>query len=155
WSGPETGHSGDAIAFAEGRVQAVGRRRDVLGAVASPVDEFDCQGRWLVPGFVDAHVHVRASASAVAAVDLAHVTDGEHLLQVVRAAAAAASPGWLSFARLQLDDVPTAAELDAAAPEHLVRIRHRSLHAWLLGGRALVAARLLDSPGWRPDPTGD
>jgi predicted amidohydrolase YtcJ len=133
---------------------ALGRQADIQWAATGRTFTFDCRGRWVVPGFVDAHIHIRAAASVGAAIDLSYVRSREVLLSNLKDTAASAPPGWLSFAGLQLDDVPTVAELDASAPHHLVRIRHRSLHAWLLNSSASGKAGVPPSDGWVPDAVG-
>jgi len=155
WAGPEDGVRSDAIAFADGRIGRMGRRDDVLAGVGKRVRLVDCGGRWIVPGFVDAHVHVRAAASASASLDLSSIRSQAELLNAIHDAAVSRPPGWLSFAGLQLDDIPSPQQVQAAAPRHRVRIRHRSLHAWLLSTNAASAAGIPgDVTGWRVDHDG-
>ena len=68
---PLTGEAtADAVVvLAGGRVLAAGSRdatREALRKVAGSARRIDASGRWVVPGLVDAHVHVNALADAAA-----------------------------------------------------------------------------------------
>ena len=47
----------EAVACANGRIVAVGRNADVLNLAGPQTQVIDLQGRLLVPGFTDSHVH--------------------------------------------------------------------------------------------------
>jgi predicted amidohydrolase YtcJ len=104
-----------------------------------------------VPGFVDAHIHVRASAAIRNSVDCSTVgTLAELMTRISTVAQASVRESWISFAGLSTSELrprpPTRAELDAAACANPVRIRDRSLHGWLLNTRAAHAIGLADAP---------
>jgi len=152
WAGPERGEAGDAIAFgASGRVAAVGARADVRAALPPGAPVLAPGAHWVVPGFVDAHAHVRATATARLAYDVSDAIDVAAVLHAVRRAAAATpAGGWVSLWGLQPEALrdarpPTRAELDAAAPRQPVRIRHRSAHAWVLNTAAVDRVALWPS----------
>lgn len=151
WTGPERGVVGDAIAFARGRIVAVGRRPEVLAAVPS-AECIDCSGGLVTPGFVDAHAHVRAAASALSSFDLSQSRNTREVLDAISMAASESSKLWLSFFGLETLSPPTPWELQQAAPGRLVRIRHRSLHAWSLSTRALAELGMdTNAQGWLSD----
>jgi predicted amidohydrolase YtcJ len=105
------------------------------------------QGRTVVPGFHDAHNHMPAFGRGLADVPLSSPPVGsvDDILRAVKARAAAQPPGsWVIGAGYDQNKLaerrhPTAAELDAVAPDHLVWLRHTSGHMCAVGGRVLAA----------------
>lgn len=147
WTGPDEGVRGDAIGFgSDGTVVCVGSTEEVLAALPSGAAAVPARGGAVVPGFVDAHVHLRASAWARLAVDCSAVASARELLALVRAHADRHPVGAEPLALVGLEPValrgglPTRAQLDRAAPGIDVRIRLRSLHGWLLSTAALRRA---------------
>jgi len=118
----------------EGRVAAIGAGL----ALQSGAEELSAQGGALLPGLVDHHVHLLATAAAACSVD-------------------AAQPGWRDRLRAEtgagwLRVVGASDELDRDALDALglsrpVRVQHRSGALWTLNGHAideldtLIAAR--------------
>jgi imidazolonepropionase len=47
-----------ALLCSDGRINWVGHERDLRGALSAEVEEVDCGGRCMVPGFVDPHTHM-------------------------------------------------------------------------------------------------
>jgi predicted amidohydrolase YtcJ len=146
WASPERGIAGDAIAFDSGRVAAVGPEREVRARMPR-AEVLRVRGGLVVPGFVDAHLHVQACASAALAADAGGVDGVGRLLQVVGSAAKGQRSPWVSVSGFEprllgTELAPTRHELDRVAPVAPVRIRHRSLHAWLLNSAALRVAGL-------------
>jgi hypothetical protein len=119
-------------------------------AAVGRATRIDCGGRLVLPGFVDPHLHLFAMASAHAELDCAgYETAAELLAAVARHARVLPAGTWVRGSRLdetRLDRVPTAPELERAAPRHPVRLRHRSRHASLMSLRGL-AALPPDTPG--------
>ncbi|MFN8543987.1 MAG: amidohydrolase family protein [Candidatus Binatia bacterium] len=109
----------------------------------------DLGGATVLPGLVDPHLHLFALAARDAHLDCARFDTVDMLLVAVAARARALPPGtWVrgeGLDEVRLGRLPYARELDAAAPGHPVRLRHRSRHASVLNGRALRC--LGPSPG--------
>jgi len=139
----------DAVAVRGGRIAAIGSRRAAREAAGPQAEIVDCQGAVLLPGLIDPHLHLFALAARHLHLDCGGFPDVGGLLAAVRARAATLPPGaWVRGEGLdetRLGRLPTAAELDAAAPRQPVRLRHRSRHASVLNGRAL--RRLGPQPG--------
>lgn len=162
WRGPERGAGGDSVALdpVGGRVLAVGSRAEATAAAGPRARVEDGGGRWLVPGFVDPHIHLTAMAAAAASgADCSDVQSAGELLERVARRAAATTGGWVSLHGLEhrLEggtsfELPSPELLEAAAGSRPVRVRHRSLHGWVLGPQAAAAAGC--SPGWAADPAG-
>jgi len=137
----------EAVAFHGGRVLALGSRRSVRARAGARAHVIDCGGATVLPGLVDPHLHLFGLAVREQHLDLSGVQRASAVLAQVSARARTLAPGrWVRGEGLDehaLDRLPSAAELDAAAPRHPVRLRHRSRHASLLslGGRAWLARR--------------
>jgi predicted amidohydrolase YtcJ len=124
------------------------------------VQIIDCGGGTIVPGFVDAHLHVFALADRLLSVDLgprSGVRSIGALVGRLREAAARLGPGqWLkgkgydNFA-LTEGRHPDRWDLDAASPDHPVKLTHRSHHAHVLNSLALARVGI---DRYTPDPPG-
>ncbi len=134
-----------AAAVRDGRFSWVGLDEESPAPVPGQTRVVDCRGGTVVPGFVDAHCHVLAYAASLLAVDCRPPTVGSiaDLVRAVRQRAATTPPGsWIRAAGYSEWDLaerhhPTRWDLDAAAPEHPVRLNHRSGHASVLNSSAL------------------
>jgi len=59
WTVDPTRPEADAVAVRDGRIAAVGDDRDARHAVDSDAEEIDARGATVLPGFIDAHNHLR------------------------------------------------------------------------------------------------
>ncbi len=148
-----------AVACADGRIVAVGTPEECARRLPSGHRRIEAREATLLPGFVDAHVHVLAAAVAAAGPDVAPraVASIPELLEALREAAARTPPGqWVRAsgyeeAMLAEGRHPTRAELDRAVPDHPVRLIQRSGHAEVLNSRALALVGIDEST---PEPPG-
>jgi predicted amidohydrolase YtcJ len=136
----------EAVAVRQGRIVAVGTNAAVLSRRGPATRVVDCRGAVLLPGFVDAHLHLRALAATFLGIDCRpHTVRSLDALQtLLRQQAGRIPPGqWLvgygydEFALAERRH-PTRWDLDIAAPQHPVRLAHRSRHAWVLNSLALA-----------------
>ncbi len=119
----------------------------------------DCHGKTVVPGFIDAHLHLFSLARKLLSVDLSPqaVSSIADIKEAVRRRAQETPPGtWISgtdYNEFYLAEkrCPTRRDLDEVAPEHPVVLTHRSLHACVLNSLALSLAGI-DSG--TPEPSG-
>ncbi len=139
----------------KGRIAAVYRGKDKRPArVAYKVDG---KGRVMVPGMIDAHVHVMDTGFARLTLDLSGARSLDEALLLVRGYVAAhpdrpwiEGTGW-NQANWGLDRMPTAAELDRVTggkPAYLTRVDG---HAAWVNTAALAAAGVTGSTA---DPAG-
>lgn len=137
WDG--RGRLAGAISFGrDGRVLACGTREEVLAALPTGAAVVDGRGVFVAPGFVDAHVHVRAAASAALSTDVSAAdTAGDVLAAVSRACRD--NPDWATLVGLRTPRRPHREELDRVSNGTRVRIRDRTGHGWLLNSSALEA----------------
>jgi hypothetical protein len=145
-----------AVAIADGRIVACGDSS--LRALAdrrTQIDDLD--GATLLPGLTDAHVHFQWTALSLAEIDLFDLPNKEEALSRVAAAAAKAEPGAWLIGRGWAQGAwpggafPTAADLDAVAPNNPVWLRARSGHAAWVNSAPLAAAGITAAT---PDPEG-
>uniref|UniRef100_UPI0034DED790 amidohydrolase family protein n=1 Tax=Streptomyces flavofungini TaxID=68200 RepID=UPI0034DED790 len=102
----------------------------------------DLQGATVLPGFIDAHVHLAWTGLKENTPSIAGLTRVDDVLAVVeRAAAAQASPGaWLNlvgYDQRALGRHLTAAELDRVSRGHKVYITHDSGHGCVVNSAVL------------------
>ena len=141
------------------RLQWVGGEGD-LDTVRGPGTRvIDCEGRRVVPGFIDAHAHLFAYAANLGGVDCSPraVSSIADIQRVIRERAdLAGEDEWLrawGYDDFHLPEgrAPTCWELDDAAPRNPVKLTHRSGHASVLNSAAL---RALDIGNETPEPVG-
>lgn len=141
----------EAVAVGGGRIMAVGSEVSVVTWAGRRSEVVDCRGMTLLPGFHDAHCHLFATASALTGLDCRAPVVGSivRLQQAVGEEAGRREAGtWIrGFGYDERDFLenrhPTRWDLDAAAPDHPVRIEHRSGHAAVLNSRGLELAGIL------------
>jgi predicted amidohydrolase YtcJ len=106
----------------------------------------DCAGKTLLPGFIDAHCHVHAYAESLVSLNLSsrgQVKSIPDIQNRIRTFCKSRPPGsWIrgkGYNEFYLAEKrhPTRWDLDAAAPQHPVKLTHRSGHAHILNSLAL------------------
>jgi predicted amidohydrolase YtcJ len=144
-----------ALAISGERVLAVG---DDLDSLLSPGGKvLDLGGRCVLSGPTDSHIHFAGYALGLREVDLSGAaTLGEMLARVTRRARETERGKWIVGQGWDQElwperRFPTAAELDAVAPEHPVLLRAKSGHALVANSLAL---RLASVAAGTPDPPG-
>jgi hypothetical protein len=148
---------GQAIAIAGDRIVAAGDNDEIRALRAPTGKAVDLQGRTVVPGFTDAHLHFLSYGIGLQEIELAGVPTLEEALALVAARAAATPPGqWLTGRgwdhTLWVGGAfPTRGDLDRVAPEHPVFLRRKCGHAGWANSRAL---ELADITAETPDPFG-
>ena len=130
-------------------------------SIHSSTRVIDCGGGTLIPGFHDAHAHLLAYASSLDAVDcrpsqVSSIADIER--EVASRAARTPRGKWVSAwgydpASLAERRHPTRWELDRAAPDHPVRLSHRSGHACVLNSLAMERVGIVDNTDEPPGAT--
>jgi predicted amidohydrolase YtcJ len=142
-----------ALAIRDGKVVALGADDDLDGAG----QRVNLGGRVVIPGLIDAHAHLSWYADTLHYVDLRGTTSPkeavERVAERVRTTPAGEwvrGHGWVQES-WPGGAFPTAAQLDAAVPDHPLYLTTQSLHAAWVNSRALrlagVAAETPDPPG--------
>lgn len=160
--------SAQALAFADGRLLAVGSLDEVRAAAGEDAQVIDAGGRTVLPGFIEPHMHFFAIAMFGAIPDVGALVceDADAVIARLGEMAAEAEPGAWIIGR-QFDpslqagaDRITRHTLDQVAPRNPVFLFNASLHLAYCNSRALeaagVTAATLDPPGaaFVRDPDG-
>ena len=140
----------EAVALKGETIIAVGGRAEVARLAGPDTKTLDCQGMCLLPGFIDAHCHLFATASSLQGLRCGptEVSNIQGLQAAIRRRAASTPQSrWIrgfGYDELALDEGrhPTRWDLDRAAPSHPIRLEHRSGHATVLNSLGLQLAQI-------------
>jgi len=145
-----------AIDLSTGRILAVGSNDEVRCVGSKYTELVDLRGQTVVPGFIDAHVHLLGTAYRSRNVDASSCTSEDKVAALVRARAAHTPPGqWIQGSHWDKNlwskaNFPTKASLDAAAPDHPVALRSKDGHTLWCNSLALQSAGITAQT---PEPT--
>lgn len=122
----------EAIAIRDGKITAVGSNADVRKQAGPKTRVIDLQGRTVIPGFIDSHIHaIRAGQTFTTEVNWVGATSIAEAMKRIHDASLAKKPGsWLvvaggwNEAQFKEKRRPTQADLVAAAPNNPVYIQH-------------------------------
>jgi predicted amidohydrolase YtcJ len=152
--------SAELVAIEAENIVFVGNNDNLLTLARARTQLIDCDGKTLLPGFVDAHCHVHAFAEALVSLDLspgAQVHSIKDIQGHIRGRAGRLPAGeWIrgkSYNEFYLSEKrhPNRRDLDAVAPLHPVKLTHRSGHAHVLNSLALERVGIGEETG---DPPG-
>lgn len=138
----------EAVAISRGRVLAMGTKGEVWPLRGPRTTVLGGEGRALVPGFIDAHLHFLALARRSTETDCSDCRSIREILSRLETAGRERPAGcWIrafGYDEFFLDEKrpPSLAELDAALPRHPLRLLHRTGHLAVLNGAALAALDL-------------
>ena len=159
--------SAQAVALGNGKILALGRDADVLNLAGPDTEKIDLDGRLVVPGFIDTHIHFYEWALKRQGIKLDDLTHLEELLDRVQVATVSRPPGqWIMGQGWNETDwteqrMPTRETLDRVAPAHPVLLWRCDLHLAAANSTALglagISADTPDPPEGRieRDTTGE
>jgi len=119
----------EAIAIADGRILRVGLNVDVLASRGDETEMIDLQGKLVLPGLIDSHVHPGGASMFEFDHEVPDMETIDDVLAYVKSRADVLPAGtwiWVSqvfITRLREQRYPTRDELDRAAPKHPVVFR--------------------------------
>ena len=157
WTGNPDQPEAAAVAILDGRVAAVGSDADVRRWAGPATTVLELQGRRVVPGFNDAHVHFFDGGQGLASVQLRDAPSPEVFRDRIGAYAATLEPGrWVlngnwDHERWTPAELPTRQLIDAVTPDNPVFINRLDGHMALVNTRALELAGITRDT---PDPPG-
>ena len=152
-----------AMAVDFGRVLAVGTEEFIQAEFGTKGKKLDLQGRIIVPGLTDAHMHFKHFSLGLQKVDCETTTMAECLRRVAERVKDTLAGEWVlghGWNQNEWPDVPaekgmagfpSAQILDTIAPEHPVFLTAKSLHAAWANTAALKRAGITAQT---PDPEG-
>jgi predicted amidohydrolase YtcJ len=149
-----------AMAVREGKIVCIGGIEQIMlecGGGEESADRIQLAGKFVMPGFNDAHVHLGNAAADMLALRLNGVASVEELQKLVAAAVAAhkqsdwiTGSGW-DHTLWPDKKFPTRQQLDAVAPKNPVLLAHISGHVAVANSLALEQARISKDT---PNPKG-
>ena len=123
-------------------------------------DIIECGGKTVLPGFIDAHLHLMSYAESLMTLDLSF-GNSHHAISDIKSAiqkySRGLSPGtWIKgkgYNEFYIDEKrhPNRWDLDEAASNYPIKLTHRSGHAHVLNSLAL---KLVGISKTTPDPKG-
>jgi hypothetical protein len=150
----------EAMLARDGVVLAVGSEAECRARAHGPADVVELEGRWLLPGFFDSHLHLSRLGEALSLVDLRPARSARQAAELMaeraRATEATARGGWvIGFGwdqnRWDAPRLPSAADLDAALSDRPAIARRIDIHALWCNRMTLTLAGI---HAGTPDPPG-
>src|SRR5260370_6138229 len=135
-----------AIDDASGRILAVGSNDEVRRAGDRHAQVIDLRGKTVLPGFIDAHIHLLMEAYRSHNINAGQRASEDEVAQLVRQRAAQTPPGqWILGGQWNKglwpgQHFPTRASLDDAAPQHPVALWSKDGHLLWVNSLALQRA---------------
>ena len=142
-------HPADSVFIHNGIIQAVGKEADLKPHLPAGTMRKDLEGATLLPGLVDGHVHFAATGFLEYAIDCSECETLPELLDAIHHQAQRKAAGELILGlKLAAEKFPRRRnpnldELEAAAPNNPIYLRHRTGHSSVASRSALA---LLDFP---------
>lgn len=155
WSGVRGAPPGSAVGIVGSRIAAVGESA-VKHKIGKRTRVVDLQGAFVVPGFVDGHVHFLLAAATLTPPDLRHTGSREEFARAVADAAGQLTAGdWMMGgswdAELWGGELPTRQWVDAVTPHIPVALARLDQHMWLVNSLGLKLAGIDKNT---PEPAG-
>jgi hypothetical protein len=146
-----------AMAIANDRILAVGNEDDIKNINLPDASHLNLNGGFVLPGLIDAHVHLQWTGLGLLEVDLFEVPSIQEAVYRVAVASEATPPGeWVTgrgwtHGVWKEERFPTAKELDPATSQHPVVLTAKSAHAIWVNSLALKICEINRDT---PDPMG-
>lgn len=142
-----------ALVMEGDRICAVGGD-ELLESFGLFAERENMNGRVILPGLADAHLHLQQYAFSLQKVNVETSSKAEALRRVAERAREAPPGEWILGHGWQQDDwdgeFPSAVELDALTPDHPVFLTAKSLHMAWVNSKALQLAHI---DAHTPDPS--
>ena len=144
WTGDQAAPWAEALAVSGDRLAAIGTNANIRRLV-STVTPIDADGRLVLPGFIDAHVHFLEGGLRLASVQLRDARSRDEFVNRIKAFAATVPAGtWITGGdwdhSLWGGELPSRDWIDSVTPNHPVWINRLDGHMNLANSAALKAA---------------
>lgn len=153
---PHSASTADSIYVEDGIIRAIGSAADLRLQLADrKYRTVDWDGAFVLPGLVDAHMHLGMHGLKLGMLDFTEATSKEEMLAMLRERVAVTQPGeWimgLNWNEHNFPDhrIPSMQELDDITTEHPVYLTRTCFHAYLGNSEAFRRAGV---PSDTPDP---
>ncbi|MES9740262.1 amidohydrolase [Peribacillus frigoritolerans] len=149
----------EAVAIIDNRIAVVGSNQEVKSFIGETTDVIDLQGKTLLPGFIDSHIHLIFYGVNQLAVSCKaeNIDSIEDLLDDLKKKALETPKGeWIrawGFNETAVKEkrYPTIAELDEISVEHPIIVSRTCNHISVVNSKALEIAQINENT---PDPNG-
>jgi len=137
-----------AFAVKDGRFLAVGSDAEIQKYKGKKTEVVDLQGKFVMPGFNDAHLHMGDGARLALTVDLNGTKSLEEMLQRIADRVKTAAPGeWIQgggwdHTKWASQKLPTRQDLDAVTAGHPALFDRTDWHIAVANSAALTAAHI-------------
>jgi predicted amidohydrolase YtcJ len=154
FSSDEGGRPASALAVSGGRIVAVGADDEVRELVGARTETVELNGRLLLPGFQDAHIHAVMGGVEMGQCDLTGTVDRDEYLRRIKAYAEQHPEAeWIVGGGWSMESfengVPDRHLLDRVVPDRPVYLLNRDHHAAWVNTKALEVAGITSAT---PDP---
>jgi len=144
-----------ALLIENGRIIALGEAEQLQAATPPGCEKFNAEENVILPGLIDAHIHLQQYAFSRLWVDCETATRAECLERVARRASITPPGEWILGHGWNQNNWPegfgNAAELDQVAPHNPVYLTAKSLHAAWANSAALQRANITAATTNPPD----
>lgn len=142
----------EAVAIKDGKILFVGSEKEALQYKGEKTRLIDCQGQFLMPGFIEGHGHIHGLGESLINLNLMHVKNWEEAVAMVADAVKKAKPGdWIvgrGWHQEKWDHAPQPGylgypyqdALDKISPENPVLLSHASGHSAYVNTKAMQLA---------------
>ena len=136
----------EAMVVGDGKVIAVGTRRDMENKYDAE-EKVDVEGKFIYPGFIDAHAHFVQYATALQSVNLVGTNSWEEVIEKVKSFAQDHTDGWITGHGWDQNDwyvkeFPTNEKLNELFPGRPVLLTRVDGHAAIANQKALDEASI-------------
>jgi predicted amidohydrolase YtcJ len=148
----------EAVAIKGDTFIAIGGTSEILNLADGNTERIDLQGKTVLPGLIDSHVHGLALGKGLSEIDLRHVESIEQIQEKIRARAQKTAKGeWIvgrgwDQDKLSENRFPLRSDLDNATLDHPLIIWRVCGHLGVVNSQALRLARI--DKNTRPPPGG-
>ncbi|MEW6622947.1 MAG: amidohydrolase [Bacillota bacterium] len=149
----------EAAAVKGNRIVGVGTNTEISSFIGENTKVIDLQGRSMLPGFIDSHVHMMLQGANKLSVNCkeSHLKSMQNILDDLKAKAEVTPKGqWLRAIGFDETEIvekryPTKSELDEVSKEHPVIVMRTCLHTSIVNSKALEIAGVTKDT---PNPVG-
>ena len=134
----------EAMAIKDGKILAVGKIADLESAFEAK-EKLDAEGKFIYPGFIDAHAHFVGYGMSLQKVDLTGTTSWDEVVERVKVFAAINKEGWITGRGWDQNDwaikeFPSNEKLNELFPDRPVLITRVDGHAAVANQKAIELA---------------
>ena len=135
----------EAILIIDGKIEAVGTTKEILALADETTEIIDLEGKTVLPGLIDPHGHIVATAQTLMVVALGDVTSKQELLDRLKKGLEDNPPqdgNWLigfGYDHTKFEDGlhPTKFDLDTVSIDVPISVSHASGHLACVNSKAL------------------